>query len=83
MASSLRLGPGGVAVFYTGHVLSDFAWYGLVILILITGHRFVSDRAYRALLLVCAAFLVFLALGFVYLGAGSLLLGRPMPLISR
>ncbi len=80
MASSLmRFGVGGVAVFYVGHVLSDFAWYGLVVLILVTGRRLVSDRLYRGLLLGCGLLLVLLGLGFLYMGGGYLL-GRAMPL---
>ncbi len=55
----------GVTVFYAGHISADVAWYFLLALVVAKGRRFLNDRVYRALVGVCAIFL----LGFgVYFG---------------
>lgn len=64
-SDGLALGPGGVAAFFVGHELADFAWYGLVIAAVHSGRRFLSDRLYRWVIGVCAAFLVYLGGVFV------------------
>ncbi len=58
----------GVAAFYFGHTLADWAWNCLVALVISTGRRFLGDRVYRGLLLVCGLFLVLLSLYFVSSG---------------
>lgn len=57
---SLQAGTPGLVAFYTGHILSDFSWCGLVGLAVVTGRRFISDGVYRGVLAFCAAFLVLL-----------------------
>ena len=58
--------------FYLGHELSDFAWYGFIGLILITGKRFFSNQVYGGLVLVCGLALIGLALWFMWTGIGVL-----------
>jgi threonine/homoserine/homoserine lactone efflux protein len=58
--------------FYLGHELSDFAWYGFVGLVLVTGERYLSDRVYGGLALVCGVALVGLAMWFMWTGIGVL-----------
>lgn len=65
---SLKLGLTGVASFFTGHILADLSWYTLVAFIIVRGKRFVSDTAYRWLLLVCGLALV--ALGGYFIVSG-------------
>jgi threonine/homoserine/homoserine lactone efflux protein len=64
-SDGLALGPAGVGAFFIGHELADFAWYALVIVGVHSGRRFLSDRVYRWVIGVCAAFLVYLGATFV------------------
>lgn len=61
-------------VFYVGHILGDFVWYGFVGLMLVKGKRFLSDKAYRGIILGCGVFLV--VFGLVCLTDGTLLLAK-------
>ncbi len=58
--------------FYVGHILGDFIWYGFISLMIVKGRRFLTDRAYRGIILGCGIFLV--VFGLVCLLDGSLLL---------
>lgn len=75
--SALALGGAGIAAFYLGHISADFAWYTLVAGIVATGRRFMTDPAYRALLVACAVFLLALGGFFILSGFGALL-GLPL-----
>lgn len=68
MLWSWKLGTWAVAFFYGGHILADLSWYALVALIVATGRRWMSDRVYRVILIVCGAFLIGLAAYFVVTG---------------
>lgn len=70
---SLKLGAAGVATFFTGHMLGDFGWYAVVALVIITGRRFISDSAYRWMLIVCGIALVGLGVYFIISGARFLM----------
>jgi threonine/homoserine/homoserine lactone efflux protein len=54
---SMKFGVLGVALFFTGHILADFAWYTLVSGAVAQGRRFISDRLYRGFLGACGVFL--------------------------
>jgi threonine/homoserine/homoserine lactone efflux protein len=54
---SMKFGVLGVALFFTGHILADFAWYTLVSGAVAQGRRFISDRLYRGFLAACGVFL--------------------------
>jgi threonine/homoserine/homoserine lactone efflux protein len=54
---SMKYGLLGVALFFVGHILADFAWYSLVSGAVAQGRRFISDRVYRGFLAGCAVFL--------------------------
>jgi threonine/homoserine/homoserine lactone efflux protein len=64
-SDGLALGPLGVATFFIGHELADFAWYALVIVAVHSGRRFLTDRLYRWVIGVCASFLVYLGGAFI------------------
>lgn len=53
-----RFGLLGVALFFAGHILADFAWYSLVAAAVAQGRRFLSDTVYRGFLAGCGVFLV-------------------------
>jgi len=55
---SWKYGLAGVALFYVGHILADFAWYTLVSTAVARGRRFLSDNLYRGFLAGCGVFLV-------------------------
>jgi len=55
---SMTYGLLGVALFFIGHILADFAWYTLVSGAVAQGRRFISDRVYRGFLAGCAVFLI-------------------------
>lgn len=65
---ALQQGRAASAAFYAGHISSDFVWYFLVSLIVVTGRRLLNDAVYRAVLLVCGCFLVVLAVYFALAG---------------
>ena len=65
-------GAAGVASIYTGHILSDIVWLSLLGLVLTSGRRVMSGLVYRAVLGVCAFFL--LALGAYFMASGLFLL---------
>ncbi len=67
------LGAVGVAAFFGGHILSDFAWYLFVGFAVSMGRGRLSDRLYRGVVGCCAAFLVFFGLWFGYFGVTKLL----------
>jgi len=52
-----RYGAPGVALFFVGHILADFAWYSLVAGAVAQGRRFLSDGIYRGFLAGCGLFL--------------------------
>ncbi len=66
------LGAAGIAAFFVGHILSDFAWYMAVGFAVCMGRGRLSDRFYRGVVGCCAACLVFFAFWFGYRGLATL-----------
>jgi len=79
---SLKLGAAGVATFFTGHTLGDFGWYAVVGLVVTTGRRFISDSAYRRILMVCGIALVGLGIYFLVSGAQFLMVPEAAAALS-
>lgn len=69
---SWQFGLLGVAFFFAGHILADLAWYSMISAAVAGGRRFLTDRLYRVLMGLCAAFLVLFSLHFFYAGLGKL-----------
>ena len=63
-----QFGVAGIVFFFSGHILADFLWYGVVSLAMAKGRHLMSDGLYRALIGVCAGALVFFSGYFVYTG---------------
>lgn len=57
-------GLAGMVAFYFGHTLADWVWNSLVALVMSTGRRFIGDRLYRGILIICGLFLLALAVYF-------------------
>lgn len=72
MTESLEQGAAGVGSFFTGHVLSDFAWLTLVAFVLASGRRIMSRGVYRGILATCGLFILVLGVYFIYSGVGFL-----------
>ena len=73
VAIAMEKGTSALGTFYIGHIASDYAWYFLVSLALVTGRRLISQRVYRGLLLIGSIFLAVLAIYFIWSGARLLL----------
>lgn len=72
---ALEAAVAGLAAFYLGHILSDFAWYGAVGMAITGGRQVMSQRVYQATLRACATFLAFLGGLFIYLALRAALAG--------
>jgi len=68
---SLKLGTTGLGAFYTGHILADLVWYCLVAAVVAGSRRFLSDRVYRGILILCGLFLIGLGGYFLYTGVAG------------
>jgi hypothetical protein len=64
-----------VATFFAGHTLGDFGLYALVGLVITKGMRFISDKVYRWVLIVCGVMLV--GLGIYFIISGAVFLASP------
>ena len=63
---AMKSGWVGLAAFYSGHMLADLAWYSLVAFMVTGGRRFVSQRLYNGIVLICAVFVLALGIYFIY-----------------
>ncbi|MBU7005680.1 LysE family transporter [Phosphitispora fastidiosa] len=68
LTSAWEYGMAGLFFFFTGHILADFTWYGVVAVAIARGKKVMSDRLYRRIIAVCGAFLIGLALTFIWNG---------------
>ena len=51
---SYQTGTLGIPCFFFGHISADLVWYALVAAAVAQGRRFMPDRVYRAIVVVCA-----------------------------
>jgi threonine/homoserine/homoserine lactone efflux protein len=65
---SLDSGPPGIVSFFSGHILSDFAWYTLIAFAVAKGQTLLSPKIYQAILISCGLFMLGLGLYFFYTG---------------
>ncbi|MCG9968616.1 LysE family translocator [Pelotomaculum terephthalicicum JT] len=68
ISTSMNSGYTGLAVFFTGHILSDFTWYSLVAAAAAGGRKILSDGVYKGVLTACAVFMIGLGSYFLYNG---------------
>jgi threonine/homoserine/homoserine lactone efflux protein len=66
------IGSAGIAAFFSGHILSDLAWYSLVSAGIAVGTRYMNEVIYRSVLFTCSLFLIGLGVFFVLQGASAL-----------
>ena len=67
-SDGLAIGPIGVIAFFIGHQMADILWYGFVIFGVSAGRGLLSNKLYRGIMGVLAAFLLYLGLTFVWQG---------------
>ena len=68
LVTGLRFGVAGILVFFTGHILSDLAWYSFVSVGIARGRRVLSDRAYQGLIMACGGALALFGVWFLWTG---------------
>ncbi len=56
----------GVFMFYIGHILADFIWYGLISIIVGKTRKFIKQRLYRSVIVVLGSILIFFGGSFFY-----------------
>lgn len=59
-------GVHAVSSFYSGHILADLAWYSLVAAVVAGGRRFISQKLYNAVLVVCGLFVMGMGVYFLW-----------------
>ncbi|MBI2936323.1 MAG: LysE family transporter [Chloroflexi bacterium] len=58
--------------FSIGHILADYSWYSSVTLVVATGRRWITASVYRAVMVICGAFLAAMGGYFLFSGVQSL-----------
>lgn len=58
LVSSMKYGFAGVAVFFFGHISADLLWYSAISYAVARGRTIMQEKAYKAVLAVCALFLI-------------------------
>lgn len=59
-------GVTGVMVFYSGHILADTIWYGLISIVIGTTRKFINNNLYRVIIISLGCILVFFGFSFFY-----------------
>jgi threonine/homoserine/homoserine lactone efflux protein len=68
VVSTQQDGLVALAAFYLGHIAADYTWNTFLASVVGSGRRWLSDRVYQAILLVCALFLVYTGVRFMWAG---------------
>ena len=66
MQSFQSLGYTGAGIYYLGHITADFAWYGLISVVVGRTRKFIKEKPYRIIIIILGAMLVFFGAGFVF-----------------
>lgn len=65
ITQALQNGPLGVVTFYSGHILSDLVWFSLASAAVAGGRKYVNQKVYNAVLMVCGLFILGLGIYFI------------------
>ena len=65
---AMKNGPMGIAAFYSGHISADLLWYSFISGLVVGGRRFINQKIYNFILLICGLFLIGLGIYFIYSG---------------
>jgi threonine/homoserine/homoserine lactone efflux protein len=73
LISAQLAGVAGVILFYIGHILSDFVWFGFVGFMVGRSQKMLGGKLYKYIIFVCAALLA--GFGFLFIGHGARTIG--------
>ncbi|MGM0366141.1 MAG: LysE family transporter [Actinomycetota bacterium] len=65
MIRSVKFNIAGVSSFFLGHISADFIWFMFIGFLVNSGRRFLNQKVYRIILVLCAAFLIYLGIKFI------------------
>jgi threonine/homoserine/homoserine lactone efflux protein len=68
----LKFGAAGIAVFFLGHICSDFAWYSFVSYGVAGGKRLLSEKVYQGIIAACGVALLLFGVWFFHAGLAAL-----------
>ncbi len=68
LAQARDLGLAAVLAFYVGHISADYAWDTVLSAVVGGGSRWLTNRLYRGMLLVCGGFMGYLGVVFLLQG---------------
>jgi threonine/homoserine/homoserine lactone efflux protein len=68
LSQARQFGVAAVLAFYLGHVLADYSWDTLLSAVVGGGRRWMTDRLYRGINLLCGSFLIYLGVQFLING---------------
>ncbi|MGI6453581.1 MAG: LysE family transporter [Syntrophomonadaceae bacterium] len=67
----LQQGFGGIALFFSGHIVADLFWYSLVAAAVASGRSIMKPQIYKIIIMLCGIFLVVLG-GYFMIGASGM-----------
>ena len=56
----------GLLAFSIGHWLADLSWFSVISFASSRGSKFMNDKTYKAVMIICGAFLVLLGIYFIF-----------------
>lgn len=74
LVAAMKVGVGGVVIFFLGHISADFAWYSMVSLGVSRGKALIKDRTYQMIIRFCGVFLLGFGIWFLLVAKGYLAL---------
>jgi threonine/homoserine/homoserine lactone efflux protein len=72
LISAQLAGIAGVILFYIGHILSDFIWFGFVGFMVERSQKMLGGKVYKYVILVCAMLLLGFGLQFIVHGVRTI-----------
>lgn len=72
LVAAMKLGLGGVIVFFLGHITADFAWYSIVSLGVSRGKALIKDKTYQMIIRFCGLLLLGFGVWFLLAARGYL-----------
>ncbi|MCL5772085.1 MAG: LysE family translocator [Actinobacteria bacterium] len=55
----------GVSFFYIGHISSDFIWYLIIGFLVSKGRKFLNEKVYKTIIILCGIFLLYSGIKFI------------------
>ncbi|MCL5987088.1 MAG: LysE family translocator [Actinobacteria bacterium] len=66
LIAAIKFGIAGIILFFIGHILADFIWYGFVGFAIVTGRKFFNQTVFKVIFGICGAFLLFWGGKFIF-----------------